>query len=73
MDKPRITGNRIVIPSNTEHLADVDMFIEGILRGYGNFVIINHGDRYYSTYGGLGKMSVDTNEYVLAGTRKGIP
>jgi septal ring factor EnvC (AmiA/AmiB activator) len=38
------------------------------LRGYGNFVIINHGDRYYSTYGGLGKMSVGTNEYVLAGT-----
>ena len=35
MDKPRITGNRIVIPSNAEHLADVDMFIEGILRGYG--------------------------------------
>ncbi len=35
MQKPQITGNRITIPSNQEFLTDVDMFIEGILRGYG--------------------------------------
>jgi serine/threonine-protein kinase RsbW len=35
MDKPEITGNRITIPSSTEYLSDVDMFIEGILRGFG--------------------------------------
>jgi len=34
MDKPRISGNQIAIPANAEYLADVDMFIEGILRGY---------------------------------------
>ena len=35
MDKPVITGNTIRVPSKLDHLADVDMFIEGILRGYG--------------------------------------
>lgn len=35
MKKPQISGNRITIPSNHEFLSDVDMFIEGILRGYG--------------------------------------
>ncbi len=49
-------------------VADGTVAYVGSLRGYGNFVIINHSDRYYSTYGGLGKMSVGTNEYVLAGT-----
>ena len=49
-------------------VADGTVAYVGNLRGYGNFVIINHDDRYYSTYGGLGKMSVGTNEYVLAGT-----
>lgn len=41
------------------------------LRGYGNFIIINHDDQYYTTYGGLGKMLVEANEYVLAGTKLG--
>ena len=35
MQKPTITDNCITIPSNHEYLSDVDMFIEGILRGYG--------------------------------------
>jgi serine/threonine-protein kinase RsbW len=35
MQKPEIINNRITIPSNHEYLSDVDMFIEGILRGYG--------------------------------------
>ena len=35
MQKPIITGNRISIPSTQEYLPDVDIFIEGILRGYG--------------------------------------
>lgn len=35
MNKPVITGNMIIVPSNTEHLADVDLFVEGILRGFG--------------------------------------
>ena len=35
MQKPLINGNRISIPSTQEYLPDVDIFIEGILRGYG--------------------------------------
>ncbi len=40
----------------------------GNLRGYGNFVIINHDDVYYSTYAGLGKTSVTKDQYVRDGT-----
>ncbi|MBU8932851.1 MAG: peptidoglycan DD-metalloendopeptidase family protein [candidate division Zixibacteria bacterium] len=36
----------------------------GSLRGYGNFIIINHDDQYYTTYGGLGKTAVKQGEYV---------
>ncbi|MDZ4723387.1 MAG: ATP-binding protein [candidate division Zixibacteria bacterium] len=35
MDKPIITDNTMVIPSNQEYLSDVDIFIEGSLRGFG--------------------------------------
>lgn len=35
MKKPIISGNKIVVPSDPEYLNDVDVFIEGILRGYG--------------------------------------
>ncbi|MDH3891731.1 MAG: ATP-binding protein [candidate division Zixibacteria bacterium] len=35
MIKPVIKGNSIAIPSDQEFLPDVDIFIEGILRGFG--------------------------------------
>jgi len=35
MEKPVIIGNTIKVPTDTEFLSDVDMFIEAILRGYG--------------------------------------
>jgi serine/threonine-protein kinase RsbW len=35
MKKPVISGNAITIPSSTEYLTDVDVFVEGVLRGYG--------------------------------------
>jgi serine/threonine-protein kinase RsbW len=35
MKKPVISGDTISIPSSQEYLTDVDVFIEGILRGYG--------------------------------------
>ena len=34
MIKPVIKGNRIAIPSDQEFLPDIDIFIEGILRGF---------------------------------------
>lgn len=42
------------------------------LRGYGNFVIINHDDRFYTTYAGLSEIYVSVNEYVLAGNKIGV-
>lgn len=35
MDKPIISGDTITIPSSQDYLSDVDLFIEGTLRGYG--------------------------------------
>ena len=35
MKKPIISGDTITIPSSQEYLTDVDVFIEGILRGWG--------------------------------------
>ncbi len=35
MGKPIISGDHIVVPSSLEHLADVDLFLEGTLRGFG--------------------------------------
>ena len=39
----------------------------GSLRGYGNFVIINHDDQYYTTYGGLGTPVVVEGQFVATG------
>ena len=41
----------------------------GNLRGYGNFVIINHDDEYYTTYAGLGEANVVQDSYVSSGSR----
>ncbi|MFZ1684725.1 MAG: ATP-binding protein [Candidatus Zixiibacteriota bacterium] len=35
MDKPIIAGDTITIPSSQDFLSDVDLFVEGTLRGYG--------------------------------------
>jgi septal ring factor EnvC (AmiA/AmiB activator) len=52
-------------------VADGTVAYGGRLRGYGNFVIINHDGQFYTTYGGLDRILVETNEYVLAGTKLG--
>jgi murein hydrolase activator len=43
----------------------------GSLRGYGNFVIINHDHQYYTTYAGLGKIIVSENQFLQAGDKLG--
>ena len=35
MEKPKIVGDRIVVPSSTDFLTDIDSFVEGLLRGFG--------------------------------------
>jgi septal ring factor EnvC (AmiA/AmiB activator) len=52
-------------------VADGTVAYAGHLRGYGNFVIINHDDQYYTTYGGLENTLVKANEYVYAGLALG--
>lgn len=37
------------------------------LRGYGNFVVIDHGEGYYSLYARLSEIMVNMNELVLKG------
>lgn len=43
----------------------------GNLRGYDNFVIIEHEDGYYSTYAGLDNLTVIQNQIVDKGDRLG--
>jgi len=43
----------------------------GKLRGYDNFAIIEHDDGYYTTYAGLGVVTVELDELVDAGDRLG--
>ncbi|HWR83078.1 MAG TPA: peptidoglycan DD-metalloendopeptidase family protein [Candidatus Deferrimicrobium sp.] len=40
----------------------------GSLRGYGDFIIIDHDDQYYSTYAGLARIVVRTGDFVEAAT-----
>jgi len=44
----------------------------GNLRGYGNFVIINHDNQYYTTYAGLERMFVSQDQHLQAGTKLGL-
>lgn len=60
--KGRAGGNVNAVASGT--IAYV-----GELRGYGNFIIINHDDRFFTTYAGLGEISVSKDSYILAGKK----
>lgn len=44
----------------------------GNLRGYGNFVIINHDHQYYTTYAGLKAIDVAPGQFLAARTRMGV-
>jgi septal ring factor EnvC (AmiA/AmiB activator) len=43
----------------------------GQLRGYDNFVIIEHDDGFYTTYAGLGNITVELDELVSTGDALG--
>jgi septal ring factor EnvC (AmiA/AmiB activator) len=43
----------------------------GNLRGYGNFVIINHDHQYYTTYAGLGEVLVSEGQFLQSRTKLG--
>jgi len=44
----------------------------GVLRGYDNFVILEHDDGYYTTYAGLSKVSVEMDDVVDSGKPLGV-
>ncbi|MCP4684866.1 MAG: peptidoglycan DD-metalloendopeptidase family protein [bacterium] len=44
----------------------------GNLRGYGNFVIINHDHQYYTTYAGLETVQVAQGQFLTARTKLGV-
>ncbi len=52
---------------NVTSVAAGQVAYTGNLRGYGNFVIINHDNEHYTTYAGLGRISVLTDQVVRAG------
>jgi len=43
----------------------------GYIRGYGNFIILEHEDGFYSTYAGLADMYVIKNQLISRGERVG--
>jgi murein hydrolase activator len=49
-------------------IADGSVVYSGNLRGYGNFVIVNHDNLYYSTYAGLGTVAVSEGDMVSGGS-----
>lgn len=52
-------------------VASGEVVYTGTLRGYGNFVIVNHGGDYFATYALLGQISVTTGHTVVEGTTLG--
>ncbi|MCH9031388.1 MAG: peptidoglycan DD-metalloendopeptidase family protein [candidate division Zixibacteria bacterium] len=47
---------RVVAPGKVAYV--------GSLRGYDNFVIVEHEDGFYTTYGGLGRVKVSLDQYL---------
>lgn len=60
-------AGRIVVAVASGEIAHV-----GKLRGYGNFIIINHDDQYYTTYAGLGQANVISGQFVGAGSKLAV-
>lgn len=52
-------------------IADGTVAYLGNLRGYGNFIIIEHDDGYYSTYAGLEDVTIELNQSIIKGGKLG--
>jgi septal ring factor EnvC (AmiA/AmiB activator) len=44
----------------------------GSLRGYGEFIILDHGDQYFTTYAGMENTLVTVGQYVHAGDKLAV-
>jgi len=58
--------------SSVAAVADGVVAYVGNLRGYGNFVIIEHEDGYYSTYAGIDNLSVEQGQKIGRNEKLGI-
>jgi septal ring factor EnvC (AmiA/AmiB activator) len=58
--------------SNVIAVADGTVAYIGNIRGYGNFIIIEHEDGYYTTYAGLDNLNVEQGEIVGRGKTLGL-
>lgn len=66
-------GVEIAVPKESEvhSVASGRVIYAGMMPMYGVVVIIDHGERYYSVYGGLAKVLVDRGSTIRAGERLG--
>jgi len=53
-------------------IADGAVVYVGVMRGYQNFVIVNHDDGYYSTYGGMSSVTVALDQTLTARDAIGV-
>jgi len=53
---------------NVRAVASGKVAYVGELRGYGNFVIVDHGDQYFSTYAGLSQTVATKGQLVQTGS-----
>jgi len=63
------TGIDIAAPKGTKVVAVLDGLVTTItwMRGYGNMIIIDHGNRYYTVYTHVMDIQVTQNSYVNTG------
>lgn len=63
------TGIDIAAPKGTEVVAVLDGLVTTItwMRGYGNMIIIDHGDNYYTVYTHVVDIQISQNNYVESG------
>ena len=58
-------------PAGVQSIASGSVAYAGPLSGYGNIVVVDHGDGYVSVYSGLSSVSVSPGRSVSAGSRLG--
>ncbi|KLT72539.1 peptidase M23 [Neisseria arctica] len=58
-------------PAPVQSIASGTVAYAGSLSGYGNIVIIDHGDSYLSVYSGLSNIAVGNGSRISAGSRIG--
>lgn len=66
-------GLELLAPAGTaaRGVADGRVAFAGQYSSYGQLVIIDHGDNYFTVYGGLGTIGVSVGSHVMEGAELG--